>query len=129
MQYIGCHLTISRGFLALGKEAVSLGGNTAQFFTRNPRGGKAKEQDPADVEAYLQFAKEHELGPLIAHAPYTINPCAANEKTLEFAHMAMEEDLRRLEYLPGTLYNFHPGSHVGQGSEAAVKKSRIPSIP
>lgn len=122
MQYIGCHLTISKGFLALGKEAVSLGGNTAQFFTRNPRGGKAKELDPEDVEAYLRFAKEHELGPLVAHAPYTINPCATNEKTLEFAHMAMKEDLQKLEYIPGTLYNFHPGSHVGQGVEAAVEK-------
>ena len=122
MQYIGCHLTISRGFLALGKEALSLGANTAQFFTRNPRGGKAKELDLGDVDAYLRFAEDHAFGPLVAHAPYTINPCAANEKTLEFAHMAMREDLLRLEHIPGTFYNFHPGSHVGQGSEAAVEK-------
>ena len=122
MQYIGCHLTIAKGFTALGKEALKLGGNTAQFFTRNPRGGKAKEMDPTDVEGLRQLMAEHGFGPLIAHAPYTINPCAAKPETLEFARMTMADDLHRLDLLPGTLYNFHPGSHVGQGVDAAVEK-------
>lgn len=122
MQYIGCHLTIAKGFTALGNEALKLGGNTAQFFTRNPRGGKAKEMDPTDVEGLRQLMAEHGFGPLIAHAPYTINPCAAKPETLEFARMTMADDLRRLDLLPGTLYNFHPGSHVGQGAEIAVEK-------
>ncbi len=122
MQYIGCHLTISGGFAAMGRQAIELGGNTAQFFTRNPRGGRARELDMADIEALKQLMAEHSFGPLIAHAPYTINPCAANEKTLEFAHMAMADDLRRLDFLPGQYYNFHPGSHVGQGIETAAEK-------
>ena len=122
MQYIGCHLTISKGFVAMGQEAVRLGGNTAQFFTRNPRGGKAKDIDPADIAGLRDIMKEHRFGPLIAHAPYTINPCAAKPETLEFARITMADDLRRLDFLPGTLYNFHPGSHVGQGAEAAVEK-------
>lgn len=122
MQYIGCHLTISKGFAAMGQEAVRLGGNTAQFFTRNPRGGKAKDIDPADIAGLREIMEEHRFGPLIAHAPYTINPCAAKPETLEFARITMADDLRRLDFLPGTLYNFHPGSHVGQGAEAAVEK-------
>ena len=122
MQYIGCHLTISKGFAAMGREAVKLGGNTAQFFTRNPRGGKAKDIDPADIAGLRDIMEEHHFGPLIAHAPYTINPCAAKPETLEFARITMADDLRRLDLLPGTLYNFHPGSHVGQGAEAAVEK-------
>ena len=122
MQYIGCHLTISKGFAAMGQEAVRLGGNTAQFFTRNPRGGKAKDIDPADIAGLRDIMAEHRFGPLIAHAPYTINPCAAKPETLEFARITMADDLRRLDFLPGTLYNFHPGSHVGQGAEAAVEK-------
>ena len=122
MQYIGCHLTIAKGFSALGKEALKLGGNTAQFFTRNPRGGKAKEMDPTDVEGLRQLMAEHGFGPLIAHAPYTINPCAAKPETLEFARTTMADDLHRLDLLPGMLYNFHPGSHVGQGAEIAVEK-------
>lgn len=122
MQYIGCHLTISKGFAAMGQEAVRLGGNTAQFFTRNPRGGKAKDIDPADIAGLRDIMEEHRFGPLIAHAPYTINPCAAKPETLEFARITMADDLRRLDFLPGTLYNFHPGSHVGQGAEAAVEK-------
>lgn len=122
MEYIGCHLTISKGFFAMGQQVRMLGGNTAQFFTRNPRGGKAKELDLQDIEQFRRFCQEHEFGPFIAHAPYTINPCAANEKTLEFAYMTMEDDLRRLEHIPGTYYNFHPGSHVGQGVEVAVEK-------
>ena len=122
MQYIGCHLTISKGYLAMGKQALSLGANTAQFFTRNPRGGKAKALDSADIAAFNAFAAEHRFGPLIAHAPYTINPCAVNEKTLEFALMTMEDDLRRLDLVENCYYNFHPGSHVGQGIDVAVDK-------
>lgn len=122
MQYIGCHLTISKGFSAMGRQSVELGANTAQFFTRNPRGGKAKDIDPADIQGLRDTMAQHGFGPLIAHAPYTINPCAQKPETLEFARITMADDLRRLEYLPGTLYNFHPGSHVGQGPEAAVEK-------
>ena len=122
MQYIGCHLTISKGFSAMGRQAVELGANTAQFFTRNPRGGKAKDIDPADIQGLRDTMAPHGFGPLIAHAPYPINPCAQKPETLEFARITMADDLRRLEYLPGTLYNFHPGSHVGQGPEAAVEK-------
>ncbi len=122
MQYIGCHLTISKGFSAMGHQALALGANTAQFFTRNPRGGKAKDIDPADIQGLRDIMAQHGFGPLIAHAPYTINPCAQKPETLEFARITMADDLRRLEYLPGTLYNFHPGSHVGQGPEAAVEK-------
>lgn len=122
MQFIGCHLTISKGFLAMGKQALALGGNTAQFFTRNPRGGRAKELDLSDIQAFLALCEQEQFGPFIAHAPYTINPCAAAEKTLEFAHMTMADDLRRLEFLPNCYYNFHPGSHVGQGVAAGIEK-------
>ncbi len=121
MIHIGCHLSSSRGFLHMGKEAVSIGANTFQFFTRNPRGSKAKEIDPKDVEAYLAFAKEHEIGTIVAHAPYTLNACSADEKVREFARLTMEDDLRRMEYLPGNLYNFHPGSHVGQGTQRGIE--------
>ena len=119
---IGCHLSTSGGYLAMGKTALSIGANTFAFFTRNPRGGAAKKADPADAQALRDFVAEHGFGPLVAHAPYTINPCAAVEKTLEFARMAMGEDLRTLELLPGNYYNFHPGSHVGQGVEAGIEK-------
>lgn len=122
MQFIGCHLTISKGFTAMGKEALKVGGNTSQFFTRNPRGGKAKAIDPEDVQGLIDIVKEHSFGPLVAHAPYTINPCAANEKTLEFALMTMADDLLRMDFLPGNYYNFHPGSHVGQGVEKGIEK-------
>lgn len=119
---IGCHLSTSGGYLAMGKTALSIGANTFAFFTRNPRGGAAKKADPADAAALRQLMDEHGFGPLVAHAPYTINPCAAVEKTLDFARMAMGEDLKTLELLPGNYYNFHPGSHVGQGAEVAVGK-------
>ena len=122
MQYIGCHLTISKGYEAMGRQAIALGGNTAQFFTRNPRGGKAKELDPADATAFRQLAEAQGFGPFIAHAPYTINPCAAKPEVLEFARMTMTDDLRRLELVGGCYYNFHPGSHVGQGVEAGIEK-------
>ena len=117
---IGCHLSSSKGFLHMGKEAAAIGANTFQFFTRNPRGSRAKAIDPGDVRAYLAFAGEHGIGQIVAHAPYTLNPCSAREETREFALETMRDDLERLEYLPGNYYNFHPGSHVGQGIEAGI---------
>ena len=119
--YIGCHLSSSGGYLAMGKKAVELGGNTFAFFTRNPRGGKAKEIVPSDVEKYLEYAKEHELGLLVAHAPYTMNLCAAKEDIRQFGMEMLADDLKRMEYTPGNYYNFHPGSHVGQGGEKGIQ--------
>ncbi len=119
---IGCHLSSSKGYLAMGKTALSIGANTFQFFTRNPRGGKAKAVDPQDAAALMKLAEENNFGPLLAHAPYTMNPCAAEARLLEFAEMVMTEDLQALEYLPGNLYNFHPGSHVKQGAEIGIEK-------
>lgn len=104
----------------MGEAALALDANTFAFFTRNPRGGKAKDIDPKDVESFLAFAKEHEIGPLVAHAPYTLNPCSADEGLREFARNTFADDLRRLEYTPGNYYNFHPGSHVKQGAEAGI---------
>ena len=121
MLNIGAHLSISKGFLACGKEAVSIGANTFQFFTRNPRGGKAKEIDPNDTNALLEYMKENNFSKILAHAPYTLNPCSKTEKTREFALETMKDDLRRMEYLPNNLYNFHPGSHVGQGIEKGIE--------
>ena len=121
MLAIGCHLSISKGYLAIAQEAVSLGANTFQFFTRNPRGGKAKAIDPADVEAFHEFAAGHGIERILAHAPYTLNPASATEKTRDFAHMALAEDLARMENTPGQLYNMHPGSHVGQGVDAGIE--------
>ena len=118
--YLGCHLSCSKGFAAMGKDAVSIGANTFAFFTRNPRGGKAKEIDPQDAEKLLEMMETHQFGKLVAHAPYTLNPCSATAKTREFAHMVMVEDMVRMEYLPGNYYNFHPGSHVGQGAEKGI---------
>lgn len=120
MLKIGCHLSSSKGFLAMGKTAVEIGANTFQFFTRNPRGGTAKELDLEDIAAYLRFAEEHELFPILAHTPYTLNACAAKEELREFARNTMADDLSRLEHLPGTMYNFHPGSHVQQGAEQGI---------
>lgn len=119
---IGCHLSSSKGFLHMGQEAVSIGANTFQFFTRNPRGSKAKPLDMEDIHAFRQFAEEHGIPVILAHAPYTLNPCSGTERTREFAFETMEDDLRRMEYLPGNYYNFHPGSHVGQGSEEGVRQ-------
>lgn len=119
---IGCHLSSSKGFLAMGKTALSIGANTFQFFTRNPRGGKAKAVDAADAAALMALCREHAFAPLLAHAPYTMNPCAADPKLIEFAHMVMEGDLAMLEHVPGNLYNFHPGSHVKQGAETGIEK-------
>lgn len=120
MFYVGSHISASKGYEAMGKQALKLGANTFAFFTRNPRGGKAKEIDEADVQRFLALAKEHSFGKLVAHAPYTMNACAAKEDIRRFAKEMMADDLRRMEYTPGNYYNFHPGSHVGQGSEAGV---------
>ena len=120
MFYIGCHLSASDGFLSMGKTALSIGANTFQFFTRNPRGSKAKAIDPADVAAFLELAAEHGFGTLVAHAPYTINPCSKDERTREFARMTLADDLKRMEHIPGNVYNFHPGSHTGQGMETGI---------
>ena len=121
MLRIGCHLSSSKGFLHMGKEAVQIGANTFQFFTRNPRGSKAKEIDEKDVQAYHKFAEEHGISQILAHAPYTLNPCSKDAHTREFALMTMEDDLKRMEYVPGNCYNFHPGSHVGQGAEEGIR--------
>lgn len=122
MLHIGCHLSSSKGFLAMGKTALSIGADTFQFFTRNPRGGKAKAVNPEDAAALARLCAEHSFAPLLAHAPYTMNPCAAEPRILDFARMVMEGDLEQLEYLPGNMYNFHPGSHVKQGVEVGVEK-------
>ena len=120
MLTIGCHLSASAGYEAMGKEAVSIGANTFQFFTRNPRGGKAKDINPADVERFMSFSKENGIEKILAHAPYTLNACSADEGIRRFAKETMADDLRRMEYTPGNCYNFHPGSHVGQGPEAGI---------
>ena len=120
MFYIGCHLSASEGFLAMGRTALSIGANTFQFFTRNPRGSRAKAIDPKDAEAFLALARENGFGTLVAHAPYTINPCSKDERTREFARLTMADDLLRMEYVPGNVYNFHPGSHTGQGVETGI---------
>ena len=121
MLYLGCHLSSSGGFAAMGRTALAIGANTFQFFTRNPRGGQAKAIDPADAQALAEMQRSSVIGPIVAHAPYTINPCAAVPKTLEFARQTMKDDLARMEYLPGNFYNFHPGSHVGQGTDAGIR--------
>ena len=121
MLNIGCHLSASKGFYHMGEEALSIGANTFAFFTRNPRGGKAKDIDEEDVKKFLELAKEHDFAKLVAHAPYTMNPCSSTEKVREFARMVMEDDLRRMEYVPGNFYNFHPGSHTGQGAEKGIQ--------
>jgi len=121
MLHIGCHLSSSDGFEAMGQTALSIGADTFQFFTRNPRGSKAKAIDPQDAAALCALLKEHHFAPIIAHAPYTLNPASAESKTREFALLTMQDDLQRMEYVPGNLYNFHPGSHVGQGVEKGTQ--------
>lgn len=121
MLKIGCHLSSAKGYLEMGKTAVRLGANTFQFFTRNPRGGKAKALDPDDMARFSEFAAANGIEVILAHAPYTMNACAADARLREFAREMMEEDLRRLEYLPGNYYNFHPGSHVKQGVETGIR--------
>lgn len=118
---IGCHLSSSKGYVAMGKEAVKIGANTFQFFTRNPRGGAAKPLDEKDMEAYVEFSREHELGTILAHAPYTLNAAAAKEDLREFAFQVMKDDLYRLSFISGSMYNFHPGSHVKQGAEVGIQ--------
>lgn len=117
---IGCHLSASKGYLAMAKQAVSIGANTFQFFTRNPRGGKAKEINEDDVKAFLEYSEEHGINRILAHAPYTLNACSADSGIREFAKNTMADDLKRMEYTPGNYYNFHPGSHVGQGVEVGI---------
>ena len=120
MPHIGCHLSSSKGFAAMGRQALELGADTFQFFTRNPRGSKAKELDEADAASLANLLAERRFAPIIAHAPYTLNLCGEKEENRKFARETMADDLLRLEHLPGQYYNFHPGSHVGQGIEAGV---------
>lgn len=122
MLTIGCHLSASKGYEAMGKDALKIVANTFQFFTRNPRGSKAKAIDPEDIARYLELAEANHFQVLLAHAPYTLNACSADEKVREFAHMTMQDDLQRMAYLPGNMYNFHPGSHVGQGVEQGISQ-------
>ncbi len=117
---IGCHLSASKGYLAMAKDAVSIGANTFQFFTRNPRGGQAKPIDEKDIEKFLKFSKENNINIILAHSPYTLNACSADPGLREFAKNTMADDLRRMEYTPGNLYNFHPGSHVKQGVKIGI---------
>ena len=118
---IGCHLSASKGYTHMAKEAVSIGANTFQFFTRNPRGGSVKKLDEDDIKNYLEFAKENGIEVILAHSPYTLNGCSADEKIRNFALSVMQDDIARLEHTPGSLYNFHPGSHVGQGIEKGIE--------
>lgn len=119
--HIGCHLSPTNGYLAMGNDALSIGADTFQFFTRNPRGSRARTIDPEDAAALGALQRAHAFAPTVAHAPYTLNPCSADARVREFAHMTMEDDLRRLLQLPCQLYNFHPGSHTGQGVEAGIR--------
>ena len=122
MLYIGNHTSSSKGYAAMGRQIVKNGGNTFAFFTRNPRGGNAKAIDPADVAKFQEIAREHEFGKIVAHAPYTLNACAAKENLRDFARNTFSDDLKRMEATPGNYYNFHPGSHVGQGIEVGIQK-------
>lgn len=121
MFYIGNHLSASKGYTAMGKQETKLGGNVFAFFTRNPRGGKAKDIDEKDVKNFLEYEKEHNFGTLVAHAPYTMNLCSAKEDVRNFSIEIFADDLKRMEYTPNNYYNFHPGSHVGQGAEAGIE--------
>ena len=118
---VGCHLSAAKGYAAMGADALSIDATTFAFFTRNPRGGNAKALDPADVAALRDLMAGHGIGPLVAHAPYTMNLCSAKPDTVAFARRAMAEDLERMEQLPGNFYNFHPGSHVGQGVDEGIR--------
>ncbi len=120
MLHIGCHLSVSQGFLHMGQEALSIGADTFQFFTRNPRGGSVRRLDIEDMEALNELLQSHHFAPVLAHAPYTLNGCSKTERTRQFAVEVMTEDLRRLEHLDNCRYNFHPGSHVGQGAKAGI---------
>lgn len=120
MFYLGCHLSLSGGYLNMGRVAASIGANAFQYFTKNPRGSKSKPADPADVAALAEFLAENGFAPPLAHAPYTYNPCSSDERIREFTRTSMREELEFLEALPGSLYNFHPGCHVGAGSDAGI---------
>ena len=120
MLTIGCHLSFSKGYISIAKETVKINANTFQFFTRNPRGSSVKELNLADVESFMAYAREHGIHQILAHAPYTLNACSADEHLREFARDTMADDLRRLEFTPGNCYNFHPGSHVKQGVEIGI---------
>ena len=120
MQYLGCHLSSAQGFEHMGREALSIGADTFAFFTRNPRGGRAREIDPQDAKRLGLLLAEHGFGPLVAHAPYTLNPASDKPHVREFAKLCLTEDMQRMEYLPGNFYNLHPGSHVGQGTEQGI---------
>ena len=122
MLTIGCHLSSAKGYTAMAKEAEKIHANTFQFFTRNPRGARAKEINPEDVKIFHKKAKEQGIAQILAHAPYTLNACSADESVREFAVNIMRDDLQRMEYTPGNCYNFHPGSHVGQGTETGIAK-------
>ncbi|HAP79590.1 MAG TPA: endonuclease IV [Ruminococcus sp.] len=121
MLYIGCHLSASEGYEAMINQALSIDANTFAFFTRNPRGGNAKRINPADVNKFLEIYKQKNFGKLVAHAPYTMNACSADQKIRDFAVFAMKDDIKRMEYTPNNYYNFHPGSHVKQGAEVGIK--------
>ena len=122
MLHIGCHLSAAKGYLSMGKSAFQIGADTFQFFTRNPRGGKAKEIKKNDIDAFLQLAEQNRFAKIVAHAPYTMNACSADPNIRQFAKTMMEDDLCRMEYLPNNYYNFHPGSHVGQGVEVGIQQ-------
>lgn len=122
MLKIGCHLSASKGYLNMGKEAISINANTFQFFTRNPRGSKAKELDLKDIEEYKKLAEEKNFATILAHAPYILNPCSSNEQNRILAFELMQDDLKRLEHIPNQMYNFHPGSHTGQGIEVGIEQ-------
>ena len=117
MPYIGCHLSSAKGYEAMGRVALSIGANTFQFFTRNPRGSKAKTIDEQDIARFLELARNNGFGTLLAHAPYTLNLCSNREEVRQFARQTLADDLRRMEALPGSYLNFHPGSHMRQGVE------------
>ncbi len=121
MLNIGCHLSASDGYVAMAKQAIEIGANTFQFFTRNPRGFKAKDIDEQDVKDFLEIIKENNFVKILAHAPYTLNPCSADKRVRDLAKEIFIDDLKRMEYTPGNMYNFHPGSHVGQGVETGIK--------
>jgi len=118
---IGCHLSVSNGFEHMGKEALTIGANTFQYFSRNPRGSKVKKIDREDVDALIKIMAENKFRVILAHAPYTLNPCSADLKVREFADIVLKEDLENMEYLPDNLYNFHPGSHLGQGAAEGIR--------
>ena len=121
MLNIGCHLSASDGYAAMAKQAIEIGANTFQFFTRNPRGFKAKDIDEQDVKDFLEIIKENNFVKILAHAPYTLNPCSADKRVRDLAKEIFIDDLKRMEYTPGNMYNFHPGSHVGQGIDTGIK--------